>query len=205
MAVLHDAVLETGFTDLYLQPINLGWHTKRADFTAGLGVFAPTGSYEPGAEDNLGLGMWSLELFGGATVFFDKKKSWHFATTAYYEIHSEKKDTDIKVGDILTLEGGLGKSFMQGALTVGAAYYAQWKTTYDDLGQDLEQLLGVDELPRQKVFGVGPELTIPIATKKKLIGFLTARYFWETGARSTLEGQTFVFQATFPIPSVKLQ
>ena len=45
----------------------------------------------------------------------------------------------------------------------------------------------------------------PIIRIWKLIGFLNARYFWETGARSTLEGNTFVFTATFPIPSVPLQ
>ena len=94
---------------------------------------------------------------------------------------------------------------MEGALSVGAAYYAQWKVTPDDLGQDLEQLLGVQELPKHRVFGVGPEVTIPIATKKKLIAFLNLRYFWEFGARTTLEGNTFTFTATFPIPSVPLQ
>jgi hypothetical protein len=68
--------------------------------------------------------MWSFEFFAGTTIYIDEAKSWHFATTAFYETHTEKKDTDIRVGDILTLEGGLGKSFMYGALSVGAAYYA---------------------------------------------------------------------------------
>ena len=189
----------TGFADLYFQPINLGWHTARADFIAGLGVNAPTGRYEADGDENLGLGMWSLEIFGGTTVYFDKPKSWHFAATAFYETHTEKQDTDVQVGDLLTLEGGLGWSFMQGAANVGLAYYAQWKVTDDALDFDHDLPIG-----RHQVYGVGPELTIPIATKKKLIGFLNARYLWETGARSTLEGNTFVFTATFPIPSIPL-
>jgi hypothetical protein len=57
----------------------------------------------------------------------------------------------------------------------------------------------------RRVFGIGPDLTFPIATKKKLYGFLNFRYFWESGARSTLEGNTFTLTATFPIPSVPLQ
>jgi hypothetical protein len=195
----------SGPTDVYVQPINLGWHTDRADYIAGLGVFAPTGRYDADASDNTGLGMWSFELFGGATVHFGKSKSWNFATTAFYETHTEKQDTDITVGDILTLEGGLGKSFKEGAINVGAAYYAQWKVTDDDPGQAIEAMLAGRTLGKHRVFGVGPELTIPIATKKKLIAFLTARYLWESGARTTLEGETFVFQATFPIPSVSLQ
>ena len=131
--------VDTGFTDLYVQPINLG------------------------------LGMWSFEVFGGTTVYFDEAKSWHVATTAYYETHTEKEGSDIKVGDILTFEGGLGKSFMQGALSVG------------------------------------PEVSIPIASKRKLYGFLNFRYLWETGVRNNLEGNLFVLTASFPIPSVSLQ
>jgi hypothetical protein len=192
---------DTGFTDLYIQAINLGWHTERADYTAGLGVYAPTGRFDSEASDNLGLGMWTFEPFGGATVYFDKKKSWHFATTGFYETHSKKKDTDIRVGDILTLEGGLGKSLKDGAITAGAAYYAQWKMTADDLGLELP---GDRRLPKHRVYGLGPELTLPIATKKKLIGFVNLRYFWEFGARSTLEGNTFTFTMNFPIPSIPL-
>ena len=199
-----DEGVGTGFTDFYFQAINLGWHTSRADFMAGLGIYAPTGNYEPGGDENLGLGMWSFEVFGGTTVYLDKAKSWHFAATAFYETHTDKKDTDIRVGDLLTVEGGLGWSFMQGLGNVGVAYYAQWKVTEDDLGIDLE--LPVDlPIGKHRVYGVGPELTIPIATKKKLIGFVNARYLWETGARATFEGNTFVLTVTFPIPSIPLQ
>jgi hypothetical protein len=66
-------------------------------------------------------------------------------------------------------------------------------------------LLDGSRLGKHQVYAAGPELTIPIATKKKLYGFINARYFWEFGAQSTLEGNTFVLTATFPIPSVPLQ
>ena len=200
-----DQSTNTGFTDLYFQPLNLGWHTQRADFTAGLGVVAPTGRYEPGASDNLGLGMWSFEPFAGATVYFDEARTWHLATTAFYEMHTKKRNTDIRVGDILTLEGGLGKSFLGGVLIVGVSYYAQFQMTHDDVGPDIEPLLKGRKLARQRVFGVGPEITIPIMTSSTLYGLINARFFWETGARSTLEGTTLTVTATFPIPSVSLE
>jgi hypothetical protein len=97
---LQDSV-STDFTDLYFQPINLGWTTGRADFTAGLGVYAPTGKYEPGGDENLGLGMWSFEIFGGTTLYLDQARTWHLAAAAFYETHTEKEDTDIEVGDLL--------------------------------------------------------------------------------------------------------
>lgn len=205
-----DQDTSTAAADFYFQPINLGWHTQRADYTAGIGVYAPTGSYEFGADGNTGLGMWTFELFGGATVFLDKARRWHFATMAFYETHSEKKGTDIRVGDFLSLEGGLGWSFLEGAANVGVAYAAQWKVTDDDLGgYDIDQILGDLGLDipvrKNRAYSLGPEISIPIATKKKLITILTFRYEWEFGARTSLEGESFSFLATFPIPSAPLQ
>ena len=60
-------------------------------------------------------------------------------------------------------------------------------------------------LGKHRVFGFGPEVSIPIASKKKLYGFVNLRYFWETGARTTLEGNSFVLTFTIPVPSVSLQ
>ena len=60
--------------------------------------------------------MWTYEPFVGATVYFDQKRTVSLATTAYWELHGNKKDTDVKVGQLLTLQGGLGKSYLGGGL-----------------------------------------------------------------------------------------
>ncbi len=119
--------------DIYLQPINLGWHLKQADFMVTYGIYLPTGKYSSGGDDNTGLGMWTHEFGAGTTIFFDPEKKWHFSAMGYFEIHSEKDDSDIQVGNILTIEGGLGRSWYEGALSVGIAYYAQWKLTEDTI------------------------------------------------------------------------
>ena len=203
-ALQTDSKTSTGLADIYIQPVILGWNKAQADFTAGLGIYAPTGEFEAGGDSNRGLGMWSYEIFGGTTVYFDEARTWHFAATAFYETHGEKDGTDIRVGDILTLEGGLGKSFMDGAANVGIAYYAQWKLTDDDFGLGFTPP-GGQILDRHRVYGIGPEITIPLASKSKLYGFLNLRYFWETGARTTLEGDTFLVTFSFPVPSIPLQ
>src|SRR5262249_5048700 len=126
------------FTDMYFQPLQLGWHKPRADYTVGWGFFAPTGSWELGG-DNGGLGMWSNDFQAGATFRLDDKHAWATSLLATYEIHSHKKDTELEVGDILTLEGGTGKSFykkVEGSpipqiTTVGLVYYGQFKVTSD--------------------------------------------------------------------------
>ena len=201
-ALQTDTETSTGLADLYIQPLILGWTTARADFMAGLGIYAPTGRYDADADDNRGLGMWSYEAFAGTTVYFDEARSWHLAATAFFETHGEKEDSSIRVGDILTIEGGFGKSFMDGAASAGIAYYAQWKVSDDDFGISLP---GGPRVGKHEVYGIGPEVTLPLASKSKLYGFANLRYFWESGAKSTLEGETLLVTLTFPIPSIPLQ
>jgi hypothetical protein len=201
-ALQSDTETSTGLADIYIQPLILGWTTERADFTAGLGIYAPTGRYDAEADNNRGLGMWSYEAFAGTTVYFDEARSWHFAASAFFETHGEKEDSDVRVGDIVTIEGGIGKSFMDGAANAGLAYYAQWKVSRDDFGATPSSGAIV---AKHEVYGLGPELTLPLASKSKLYGFANLRYLWETGAKSTLEGETLLLTLTFPIPSIPLQ
>src|SRR5262245_359315 len=102
---------EFAFTDIYFQPLWLGWHCTRADFVLGWGFFAPTGKWDLRGTDNSGLGMWSNDFQAGTTIHLDENHLWTTSLLATYEIHSHKEDTDLKVGDILTIEGGTGRAF----------------------------------------------------------------------------------------------
>jgi hypothetical protein len=55
------------------------------------------------------------------------------------------------------------------------------------------------------VFGVGPDVTIPIATKTKLISLINVRYLIETGAKVKTQGHTLMVTNTIPIGGVKAQ
>ena len=204
----------TGASDLYVMPLQLGWHLSRADVTTGFAFFAPTGRFENGATDNIGKGMWSYEVSAGSTVYLDRARSISVAATGYWETHSKKQGTSgmevagkrltgVRVGQLLTVEGGVGKSFLRGAANLGVAYYAQWKMTDDDLGLGLTVPEGFEK-EKHRVYGVGPDVTIPIATKSKLISLINVRYLWETEARFKTEGQSFLATATFPLPSFKI-
>ena len=198
--------VNTSFADILIRPIDLGWHTTRADVTAGFQFYAPTGRYELGGSDNIGKGMWTYEPFVGTTLYFDEARTTSLATTAFWEIHGNKKDSDVKVGQILSLEGGLGKSFLGGGLVIGAAYYAQWKLSKDFLTSFVlpsGDPITVDLPNKHKVFALGPDVTLPIANASKLFALVNIRYFWEMGARVKTQGQTLVLTATFPVPSVK--
>ncbi len=198
----------TGFGDVLFRPLDLGWHTKRADIGAGLQFYAPTGRYAVSASDNIGKGMWTYEPFVGTTVYLDEKRTFSVATTAFWEMHGKKKDSDARVGDIITLEGGTGKSFAGGGLVIGVAYYAQWKLTGDELKTFTlpgGQPVSAGPEAKHRVFAIGPDLTLPIATRAKLIALVNIRYLWETGARLKTQGSGLLLTTTFPVPSVKLR
>jgi len=198
----------TRFGDIMIRPFELGWHAKRADVTTGIDLYLPTGRYEPGGSDNVGKGMVTFESYVGTTLFFDQKRSTSLATTAFWEINGEKRDTNAKVGQILSLEGGIGKSFMGGGVSVGMAYYVQWKITKDQLGEFVlpgGQPIDVELPDKHRVWAVGPDVTLPIASKSKLFALVNVRYFWEAGARVKTQGDTLAVTATLPIPSMKLK
>jgi hypothetical protein len=192
-------------------PLQLGWRSKRADAVAGFAFFAPTGRYAPDASDNLGKGMWSYEVSGGTTVYLDKERTISVATTGFWGLHSKKEGeahignitiSDAKVGQLLTLEGGAGKSFLHGAASIGFAYYAQWKVTADQIGS--ATLFSTEFPDKHRVWGIGPEITVPIATKTKLISLVNMRYMWETGARFKTQGQSLLVTTTFPVGGIKI-
>jgi hypothetical protein len=199
---------DSGLADMLLRPIDLGWHTPRADVSAGFQMYVPIGRYGAGGDDNLGKGMWAYEPFIGATLFLDAKRTFSLATTAYWEMHGKKEDSDVRVGQILSLQGGVGKSYMNGGLIVGAAYYAQWKLTEDELREFVlpgGTPIGIAFPSTHRVFAFGPDVTLPVASKSKLFALVNIRYVWETGAEVKTQGNTLAITATFPVPSVKLQ
>lgn len=187
------------FTDTYIQPLQLGWKTKQADFTVGYALYLPTGKYELGGDDNAGLGILTNEFSAGTTVYFDPKKEWSFSTLLSYGINSKKKNTkdnDITVGNVLSIEGGLGKTWykpVKGSplpmiINAGMVYYMQFKTTDDkmqipSIGGSTFNLEGKDH-----IFALGAEANIFIPTIKSSIDF---RWLGELGAKNRTQGNSF--------------
>ena len=193
------------FTDLLVTPIQLGWTKPRADFVFDYTLFMPTGTWEEGGTDNSGLGMWSNTFQAGTTLRLDDKHAWTTSMLASYEIHTHKKDSDIKVGDILTFEGGTGKSFykkVEGTplpqiTTVGLAYYAQFKVTADQgSGPVADRLLAGR---KDRVYGVGVEGNLFLPKAKLLLGL---RFIPEFGARNRPQGYTFLLSIGYEAKSL---
>jgi hypothetical protein len=195
-----DANPGAGLTDSVLTPITLGWHVKRADVTAGYTIFAPTGRYSDGADDNTGLGMWGHELALGTTVYLNESRQWHAATMATFDFQSKKEDSETKVGNVMNLEGGLGGDFLKGGLTAGLSYYASFKLTDDEIEGFPDILIR----GKNKVFALGPEMQLALARNNTLYGFVKVSYQWEVYARTTTQGSALTILATFLMKPLKL-
>jgi hypothetical protein len=108
-------------------------------------------------------------------------------------LQPEKNNVDIKVGNILTLSGGLGRSFLKGAANAGVAYGAQWKVTHDS-GTDIPAFVPITN---GRVFGVGPEIDFPVFAKGQNLGLVSFRYLWPIGPNAALGGRTLSVSFTF--------
>ena len=187
------------FSDSYIQPLQLGWETKKADFTFGYALYLPTGKYEPGGSENSGLGMLSNEFSGGTTFYFDQKKEWNISTLLSYAISSKKKNTkdnDITVGNVLSVEGGLGKTWYKEIknqtlpmiINAGLVYYFQYKIIGDKI--QVPNFGGYSfDLTKDHVYALGIEGNIFIPQFK---ASASIRWLDEFAALNRFRGNTFV-------------
>jgi hypothetical protein len=187
-AAQHSVGNSYGFADMYFQPFNLGWHTKRADYLVAYGFYAPTGS---GART---LDMWAHEIQGGVTLYLDEGRKWNVSTLLSYDISQTKRSTDVKVGDYLTLEGGFGRSFLKGGVAnAGMSYVAQYKVTNDSGSGIPPVLVGAG---RNTGYGLGPEVSMPFFAKGSLVGLITFRYTFEFRNATNFQGNDLLVQLT---------
>src|SRR5262249_57565119 len=78
----RSATADFNIADIYVEPINFGWHLSQVDVVATFGFFAPTGSYSSDRVINNGLGRWA-EMFGlGAIGYVDADRSWSICAIA---------------------------------------------------------------------------------------------------------------------------
>jgi hypothetical protein len=88
----------SGFADMYVQPLNLGWHLKRADVAVGYAFSAPTGRYTAGASDNVGSGYWGNNITSGTTYYITKNKATTANLATDWEVHGQRQTASTPSG-----------------------------------------------------------------------------------------------------------
>jgi len=143
-----------GMGDTYIRPLWLGWNLGQIDVAAGYGIYVPTGKYDGGDDDNVGLGMWTHEFMLAGAYYPDDQRGTALTLAALYEIHHNKKDVDIRPGSHLTINYGVSQ-YLPVTNTwlaeLGIAGFAQWQVTRDH-GSD-----AVNKDVKDQVYGLGLE------------------------------------------------
>ncbi len=181
-----------GIADLYIQPVTLGWKTKRMDAQVAYGFVIPVGRYSDGASDNVGTGYWGHQISSGQTFYLTKNKATAVSAYENYEFHSKQRDTDIRPGQTFNLDYSVTqlvplKKDMSSILQVGFVGYEQIQTT-DNTGAVFDPDIASRTHYRVNAAGFATNLILP--AKKVLLGF---KYYKEFGNRSTVEGYSVQF------------
>jgi hypothetical protein len=137
-----------GIGDLYVQPLKLGWRPGPLDLVAGYSFYAPTGSFDDEGSTALGRSQWTQELSVGGTFRFGPGESMNLSALTSFDFYGTKIGIDLRRGDTLQIQGGLGAKVLR-QVDVGIAGYALWQVT--DYGGSA---LPVDlRSARDRVFG----------------------------------------------------
>jgi hypothetical protein len=183
VTVANHSASKFGVGDIFIEPVTLSWHMKKADISFGWGMWAPTGDYKLAELAVPGKGYWTNMFTGGVTYYPDKKRSWSISALNRYEINYNRSDTLITPGQYWTLEWGLAKSVSK-TVDLGFTGYAQVQTAV---------AIGLQApLLKQHAFGLGPEITFVIP---KLGVSTSLRYLKEVGAQQRPQGN--IFNVTF--------
>lgn len=96
-----------------------------------------------------------------------------------YEFLGKQEDTDIRPGQVMTVEGGVGKEIFHG-FDLGLTGYASFQTT-----RERDSAPGTDT-SRYRFFGLGPEANwrpgFPAGSQ------VAVRSYYKFGARDSTEG-----------------
>jgi hypothetical protein len=187
----------SGFADMFVEPLNIGWHFgKRVDFNAGYAFVAPTGRFTQGASNNVGSGYWGNFITTGTTLYITKNHATTANLVTAWEIHGEKRGTDITPGQAFTDEWGIGqvlplKKDMTVLAQLGVVGYDQWQVSHSSGtlfigGTPIPESL----LPFYSVHAIGVQSNL-ILPAKNLSAFF--KYYDEYRALARPEGRTFVF------------
>lgn len=182
-----------GVSDIFFQPVILGWHKKRADFMFTYGFYQTTGDFNDDTGfKNTGLGFAENQFQLGSNIAISKTQAVTLSLLSTWEINQKKVGVDIKPGPMLTLEYGLGKKFFKGALNLGASGYYYRKLSPDSGADIADFKRGIHD----QAMGLGPEVQLTLPIKAPLFVQFGFRYQPQFEVRARPKGEVFVASVT---------
>ena len=201
----------SGFADLYVQPLNFGWHfAKRVDFNTGYSFTAPTGRYTAGASNNVGSGYWGHNITSGTTFYVTKNQGTTANLFTNWETHGQKtvaspvsgQLSKIRPGQAFTTEWGVGqvlplKKDMSQLVQLGLVGYDQWQVSNNGGNYLVAGTpVAASRVPHYSVHGIGFQANY-ILPAKHLALFL--KFYDEYSAKARPQGRTIAFGGSWTL------
>lgn len=176
-------------SDIYVQPVWLGWTGDHYDIAWSYGFYAPTGHYAEGALDNTGMGFWTNQTQLAAAWYPWKSKGTALTVATTYEVHGNKQGVDIRPGSNLTVNWGVSQFLplnkkMTWLADIGIGGYDIWQVS-DDRGSNVIYDANVHD----EVHAFGVQLGL---MQTQWHAALTMRWMHEYAARDRFMGDMFV-------------
>ncbi len=167
-----------GLGDIIVTPLSLSGKSRDFDYQFQLSVWTPSGKFTPGGLANRGSGFWSLIYSSGAVWYpGGDRHLWNVSAMVRYEQNFEQTGTNIKPGNNLDLDWGLGRYVRTalGKFNLGVSGFATWQATTQS---------GGPSSGRYRYYGAGPEIGAVIAD-----GWVArVRAQWEFGTKNAVQG-----------------
>jgi hypothetical protein len=178
-----------GLGDPYIQPFRLGWRKKIFDVVTSYSIYLPTGRSPLAGGKGVSSGQITQEFSGGGSIYF-RDRTRFVTAIASYQLNSRQRGIDIRRGDPVQVQGGIGTKFFRQLAETGVAGYALWQVR-NDRGTELPPALtGI----RDRVYGLGPEGAMLI---KAIQAQVRVRYLWDFGVHARPQGHIFVTGINF--------
>jgi len=175
-----------GLADSFYQPAVVGWHFERADIKAAYGFLFPTGSFDSGANDNVGSGYWTHVFLSGQTFFPTESKRTAISAFQMYEIHDTQSGTGNRPGDTMNLDFSVLQTLPERSATriqVGLVGYAARQTS----AKSGPAVTAAESAARYRINALGVGSVVAMPERGVTLGF---KYFDEFSNESTFEGSS---------------
>jgi hypothetical protein len=170
---------QTAIGDIMVAP-TIGWHSGTTFVTASVRIYAPTGAYDVGALDNVGMNYWT---FSPTLAFthIDPERGLDFSATLGIDINTVNPDTGYYSGAMLHLDASVMKNVTE-AFAVGIFGSILYQIE-DDRGGNAAQSDGF----RGQSFAIGPIIKYTAGSKERPIN-MTLSWAPEFGTKNRLRG-----------------
>ena len=182
----------SGFSDMLVVPLGLSWEMEGVDLTFMYGFTAPTGKYETGSSENLGLGFWTHQFQGYGYLYPMEGKATAVMLGVTYELNSKIQDADVQPGGRFSLAWGISQYFSE-QFELGIQGGHNWQIS-DDSGQDVYWDSGIHDRKSTLAFAANYWVL-----KEHLS--LNLKYAFDFGARQRFLNNTWLLNVVF-VPGI---